>query len=397
MTTDCFSKRTLRTGLVLSSVFAVGLLAARLGAYTINGPKWGTANVTYYVNPQNKYVAAGDALSAIRNAAAAWSGAANVALVYGGTTTDATLALDGVNEVFFRDDAPGAIATTYWWYDGSNRLLDADIVLHENYRFYAGNAGCNGDGFFIENTGAHEFGHVLGLGHSAVDVATMWPYSGACEIIRETLDADDTAGLRAIYPGAAPAATLPPAAPSSLTVGASAADPSGSMVLTWTDNASDEAGYRIERSRDGSAFSAIAQLGINATSYVDSGLAAASTYWYRVAAYNSAGTSAYSNVGSAQTAAAPAPTTAPGAPSNPSPADGSRNVNTAVTLIWSAANAQRFDVYLDNTLRASDITASSLKLTVTAGATHSWKVVAKNGAGSTPGPLWSFTTKRSRK
>ncbi len=90
------------------------------------------------------------------------------------------------------------------------------MVYHENYKFYSTNNGCNGDGYYIENTGAHEFGHVLGVGHSSVDAATMWPYSGGCEVIRETLDADDIAGLQSIYHGST--MTSPPSAPTGLVI-----------------------------------------------------------------------------------------------------------------------------------------------------------------------------------
>jgi hypothetical protein len=49
---------------------------------------------------------------------------------------------------------------------------------------------------------------------------------------------------------------------------------------------------------DGSSFSWIATAGANTTSYPNTGLSAATTYYYRVAASNGAGISAYSNVAS---------------------------------------------------------------------------------------------------
>ncbi|XP_047331016.1 metalloendoproteinase 2-MMP-like [Impatiens glandulifera] len=50
----------------------------------------------------------------------------------------------------------------------------------------------------IGTVGLHELGHVLGLGHSNVPSAVMWPY-----IVQGTtkgLDPDDIAGIRALYP-----------------------------------------------------------------------------------------------------------------------------------------------------------------------------------------------------
>ena len=380
-------------------LLGLGMVARHVNAYTTNGHAWGVTQVPYYINPQNLYVSESSALAAITSAAAAWRGIANIDLVYAGTTNGSTLANNGKNEVFFRDDASSHIAETYWWYDGTGHLVDADIVFHENNRFYSANIGCNGDGFYMENTGAHEFGHVLGLAHSAVDTASMWPTSGACETIRETLDPDDIAGLTSLYPGSSsPPPTAPPSAPTGLAVGASAGSPTSSLVLAWVDTTTTETGYRVERSPNGSSFSQVAQLGSGATSYADSGLASGTTYYYRVYAYNGGGASGYSNVasGQTQTAAAPAPSvpTLPSAPSSPSPANGATNVNTNVALSWTAGNATKYDVYFKGALVASNLTTTSYRIGSVPDATqYSWFVVAKNAAGSTSGPTWSFTTK----
>jgi hypothetical protein len=374
---------------------ALGALAVRLVAYATNGHSWGTSTVSYYVNPSNKYVTDAAAVAAVQTAASAWNGVANIRLAYAGTTSGSSLTMNGRNEVFFRDDSSGYIAETYWWYDGTGHLIDADIVYHENYKFYAGNVGCPGDGYYIENTGAHEFGHALGLLHSSIDVATMWGSSGACEVIRETLDADDIAGLRSIYQGSA--TTMPPSAPSGLSAAASAADPSGTIALSWLDTATDETGYRVERSSDGVTFGQIAQLGTGATAYGNSGLVAGAVYYYRVYAFNSAGPSPYSNVASAQTIATTQPPTGPSAPANPTPVNGATNVATNVTLGWTAANATQYDVFVNGVLKASNLTSASLNLSgLTTSAQYSWLVVAKNANGSTSGATWTFTTKTAQ-
>ena len=377
-------------------LLALGMLARHVNAYTTSGHAWGVKQVPYYINPQNLYVSESSAVAAITSAAAAWRGIANIDLVYAGYTTGSSLVNNGKNEVFFRNDSSGYIAETYWWYDGTGHLVDADIVFHENSRFYSANLGCNGDGYYIENTGAHEFGHALGLGHSSVEMASMWPNSGACETIRETLDPDDIAGLGSLYPG--PSGPAPPSTPSQLAVGVSLSSPTNSLVLSWVDTATDETGYRVERSPDGTSFSQIAQLGSGATSYVDSGLASGTTFYYRVYAYNGGGASGYSNVASSQTQAAPsippAAPSLPNAPGSPSPANGATNVNANVTLGWTASNATKYDVYFNGALVASNLATTSWRIgSVQDGTQHSWSVVAKNAAGSTSGPIWSFTTK----
>jgi len=373
-------------------VLGLGLLARHVNAYATSGHAWGVRQVPYYINPQNIYVSESSAVAAITSAAAAWRGIGNVDLVYAGYTTGSSLTNNRKNEVFFRDDSSGYIAETYWWYDGTGHLVDADIVFHENSRFYSANIGCNGDGFYIENTGAHEFGHALGLAHSSVETASMWPNSGACETIRETPDPDDVSGLGELYPGSSSPTPAAPSAPTQLAAAVSASSPTSSLVLGWLDNATNETGYRVDRSPNGSSFSQIAQLGPGATSYVDSGLTSGTTFYYRVYAYNDGGASGYSNTASGQTQAA-APSV-PGTPGSPSPANGATNVGSSVTLGWTASNATKYDVYFRGALVASDLTTTSYRIgSVPDGTQYSWLVVAKNATGSTSGPTWSFTTK----
>ncbi|MEZ5503654.1 MAG: M12 family metallo-peptidase [Halioglobus sp.] len=89
-----------------------------------------------------------------------------------------------------------------------------------------------------------------------------------------------------------------PSAPSSLAASASGID---YIDLTWTDSASNETGFAIDRSEDGENFTQIASVSANSTSYRDQSLAAGSLYYYRVRAWNSVGSSAYSNVTTAST------------------------------------------------------------------------------------------------
>jgi titin len=86
-----------------------------------------------------------------------------------------------------------------------------------------------------------------------------------------------------------------------------------SLSLSFTDNASNETGFDVERCQGSgcSGFAKVAGLGVNVTTYVDSSLLEGTMYCYRVRAVNSGGASAYSNTSCATTLVA-----APAAPSN---------------------------------------------------------------------------------
>jgi endoglucanase len=84
----------------------------------------------------------------------------------------------------------------------------------------------------------------------------------------------------------------PPAAPSGLSATAVS---SSQINLSWTDNANNETGFKIERKVGaGGTYAQIATVGANVTSYNNTGLSAGTTYYYRVRANNAAGDSAYS-------------------------------------------------------------------------------------------------------
>jgi hypothetical protein len=74
----------------------------------------------------------------------------------------------------------------------------------------------------------------------------------------------------------------------------------GQVSLSWS-NVSGELGYKIERFTPGSAWTQVATVGADVASYQDAGLQGATTYQYRVRAYNYGGDSAYSNTASITT------------------------------------------------------------------------------------------------
>jgi len=72
---------------------------------------------------------------------------------------------------------------------------------------------------------------------------------------------------------------------------------SNKVKLQWTDNASNEDQFRIDRSTDGTNWSYYASALANVKTYNDT-ISASGTYYYRVRAENTGGSSSYSNTAS---------------------------------------------------------------------------------------------------
>ncbi|TQM64532.1 N,N-dimethylformamidase beta subunit family domain-containing protein [Humibacillus xanthopallidus] len=124
-----------------------------------------------------------------------------------------------------------------------------------------------------------------------------------------------------IVGGPAPASmTLPPSSPTGLTVGMSGT----AVQLKWTDTATDEASYGVQRSTDGgTTWMTLATLPPATTTYLDSTVAASTTYTYQVLATNSNGPSAPAPAQSITTPAPPpaAPSGLVATPVSPSQTD----------------------------------------------------------------------------
>lgn len=95
------------------------------------------------------------------------------------------------------------------------------------------------------------------------------------------------------------ATAAPPAAPDDLTA---TAITSSTVELKWADNSSGESGFEVRRSinADFSASTLLATLGEDTTFHLDTGLAAGTTYYYRVRSTSAVVVSAFSGTVSAR-------------------------------------------------------------------------------------------------
>ena len=171
-----------------------------------------------------------------------------------------------------------------------------------------------------------------------------------------------------------------------------------SLTVNWSDNATNETNYVVERSTDGTNFAVIATLGANVTSYGDSGLTPNTLYYYRVKAINATEASVYI---SASITTPPMPS-APTKAATPTPATGYNFVVLSsgnVTLKWTgSSNTTTYAVYFGtdpaNLTKLTDVAyvaaPSYVATGLSTGITYYWRIDASNAKGTTIGDVWNF-------
>lgn len=175
--------------------------------------------------------------------------------------------------------------------------------------------------------------------------------------------------------------TLP--APTDLT--ATSSSTSIQINLTWTDKATDETGYRVERSTTDTFTAAVSvHLAAASTSYSDTGLNPNTTYWYRVTAYNKDESSSHSATAWVTTLAAPT------APTGLTAAATGKNV---INLTWTDNANNESGFYIERCkgttcTKFAQIASVGANTTTYAnsglggGTTYKYRIRAHNAAGT---------------
>jgi titin len=234
----------------------------------------------------------------------------------------------------------------------------------------------NEDSFRVEQlvNGSYQEIKSLAAGTTAVQITGLAASTSYSFRVR----AANTGGYSA-YSNAAAAATpaipTPPAAPTTLTAQAAS---TSAINLTWQDNSTNEDSFHVQELVNG-AYQEIQILGPNMTSVQIGGLAAGTTYSFRVVAANAVGFSAYSNVASAATqSATPPPSPVPAAPTGLTARGGT--VAGTIQLTWTDNSGN------ESSFRIEELTGGVYKEVYAVGANVTTALIT----GLNPGTSYSF-------
>lgn len=130
------------------------------------------------------------AMEKIANAGRTWQVAESDARFMAPVAGLSAAGKNGVNSISVNDqlfEESGFLAYTTTWFDDAGNISESDIQIDAQ----------NIDGYDVQALVEHEYGHFLGLDHSGVVGAVMYPYVAKTPLV---LDSDDRLTLASIYP-----------------------------------------------------------------------------------------------------------------------------------------------------------------------------------------------------
>jgi hypothetical protein len=175
-------------------------------AYTLLSPRrrWKTTPITVQVNNTgNSTITDSDrGVTAVVGAIKAWniisSSSTSASAVRGRPPPIIMLHTNGN---ICTGSCLAATLTGYYHQEGSSYYIDdADVYTNTRYDYTSSREsdGCSGE-YDIDGIMTHETGHIIGLGHSSVAGATMYPSVAACDFSPRTLATDDIDGRKDLY------------------------------------------------------------------------------------------------------------------------------------------------------------------------------------------------------
>ncbi len=193
------------------TIFALALLTTVVASvpafgYTLLSPRrvWKTVpiNVAVLNQGNNSIVDGSGGVNAVASAINTW-GVVNSSITSSPAvrgSAPATITLNN-NGHICNGSCLAATLTGYYHSEGALTFIDdADVYTNTKYKYTSSGEtdGCSGE-YDINGIMVHEVGHVIGLGHSTVSGATMYPSVAACNIANRSLEADDLAGKNDLY------------------------------------------------------------------------------------------------------------------------------------------------------------------------------------------------------
>lgn len=177
-------------------------------AYSLIGLKW-FSQATYRYNPAKGpscCLTASQQESQVKAGRSPWGNITK----FGSNTTLSGAKRDGANVASWAKLGGLTLGVTNFIDYDNNQTQDCNggtfaksleiDVRFNNATPWQTSSSCT-NGYDLQGVSTHEFGHVVGLGHTNVQGATMYPSVAACNFSLSSLANDDKSGLNAIYSG----------------------------------------------------------------------------------------------------------------------------------------------------------------------------------------------------